>query len=63
MSVEEAKGKEEKTTACSGFERMFEMMNRCCASEGGLPDCRSMMSMMEKCCRPNAETGGEGSQG
>jgi uncharacterized metal-binding protein len=55
MSAEEPKGKEEKTTACGGFERMFEMMSQCCKGAGSLPDCFSMMRMMEKCCGPRTE--------
>lgn len=63
MSAEEPKGKEEKTAACGGFERMFEMMSKCCRGEGALSDCFSMMSMMEKCCGPKTEDKCKGGPG
>ena len=63
MSAEESKGKEEKTMACGGFERMFEMMSQCCKGGESLPDCSSMLRLMEKCCGPKAENRGEGGEG
>jgi len=63
MSAEKPKGKDEKITAWGGFERMFEMMSQCCKSAESLPDCPSVMSMMEKFCRPQTENRGEGGHG
>ncbi len=63
MNPQEPKGKEEKTDACGGFERMFEMMSQCCKSGESLPDCSSIMTLMEKCCRPQTEKRGEGGDG
>ena len=63
MSAEEPKGKEEKTTARGGFERMFEKMSQCCKGGENSPDCSSMMSLMERCCEPKTENKGEGGQG
>ena len=42
------------------FKRMFEMMSKCCAGQGGSTDCSAMMDgmmkgMMEMCCRPKAD--------
>jgi hypothetical protein len=37
----------ERTTACSGFEGMFEMMSKFFPGRGGIPDCASMML---RCC-------------
>ncbi len=43
------------------FKRMFEMMSKCCAGQGGSTDCSAMMDgmmkgMMEMCCRPKADS-------
>lgn len=59
MSAEEEKGKEEKTTACGDFERMFGMMSQCWKGGGSLPDCLSMMRIIEKCCGPKTENKSE----
>jgi len=63
MNPQEPKGKEEKTNVCGGFEQMFEIMSQCCKGGARLPDCSSMMSMMEKCCRAQTEQKGEVGQG
>jgi len=63
MNPQEPKGKEEKTMACGGFERMFEMMRQRCEDGGSLPDCFTLMSIMEKCCGPRMENRGEGEKG
>lgn len=63
MNPQGPKGKEEKTNVCGGFERMSEMMRQCCKSGESLPDSSSMMSLMEKCCRPQTEKRGEGGDG
>ena len=63
MNPQEPNGKEEKTDVCCGFERMFEMMSQCCKGQENLPDCSSMMSLMEKRCRPQTEKRGEEGDG
>jgi hypothetical protein len=63
MSAEEPKGKEEKTSVGGGFERMFEMMSQCCKGGERLPDCFTMMSLMETCCGPKTEVRDEGVRG
>ena len=66
MQTEETKDKGDtaKSADC-GFapmgQGMFEMMNKCCKSQGGFPDCSTMMkTMMEatgnkSCCAPKTE--------
>ncbi len=63
MSAEEPKGKDEKTTGCRDFERMFEMMSQCCPGKGSLADCVSMIRMMEQCCGPKTENKSEEGHG
>ena len=63
MNPQETNAKEEKTNVCGGFERMFEMISQFCKGGESLPDCSSMVSMLENCCRPKTENKGEGSQG
>jgi len=70
----DAKGtKEERDkTCCSGFkdappdfEKMAEMMSRCCGSQDGSMDCSAMgkkiiNAMMEMCCGPKADKAEQG---
>ena len=66
MRAEETKNKGDKAKSTDfGFaptgRRMFEMMSKCCAGQGGFPDCSAMMKgMMEtmrnqSCCTPPKE--------
>jgi hypothetical protein len=70
MDTEETSKKRDKTKAADrGFgpmgKGMFEMMNACCAGQGGTSYCSAMMKeMMEKmgnraCCAPGTQTGGK----
>jgi hypothetical protein len=39
------------TSACKGFQGMFEKMAKCCPDKGSFTDCSGMMKdMMEMCC-------------
>jgi hypothetical protein len=41
------------TSACEGFQGMFEKMAKCCPGKGDFTDCSGMMNkMMEMCCGP-----------
>ncbi len=63
MVTEETKGKRDNA-GCScfkdtpeDFEKMAEMMRRCCGSQDGSIDCsamdtKKMTAMMEMCCGP-----------
>lgn len=70
MSAEETNAKDDKTRSEGPGPLgtgMFEMMKKCCAGEGGFPDCAAMMKSRMgamtgmPCCGPGAEkTGPEG---
>ncbi len=73
MHTDETKDKGEKAKATdSGFapmgQRMFEMMGKCCTSQGGFPDCSTMMKGMMQAmgnqpCKPSTkDTESDGSK-
>ncbi len=67
MHAEKTKDKGDKTKSTDfGFspmgQGMFEMMNKCCAGQGGFPDCSGMMKSMmgtmknQPCCASEEDT-------
>jgi hypothetical protein len=49
------------TSACKGFQGMFQEMTKCCADKGGFTDCPATMEemmkeMMQMCCRPKTDS-------
>lgn len=66
METERTKGKGNRAGCAGfgdvpkGFEKMAEMMSKCCGSENGSIDCSSMANkmmkaMMEMCCGPKGD--------
>ena len=52
--------------APAGFQKMAEMMSRCCGSQDGSIDCsgmdkKKMAEMMEMCCGPRGTDAKQGS--
>ncbi len=54
MCSETKKKKEEGSCDPKEFQKMFEMMRKCCEGEKGTIDCSAMMEFMKKCgcCGP-----------